>query len=1013
MRLQLVIEGSVLGAETRGVLAGIVVKAFIGRATRPAAGSVTSQLGVFTIAIDAASHPVLGSNVTLKFGLYLPEAKTAFHMTAPVRLARLIKDRILIEVPAAALASAFSKPRLSLLANGEPEKEIEVGQSLSIAGSRFQPATTHEVRLRLNRREVATLSLATDQFGVFDPTVIIPQLGLWTFDSGEALTLKQGVKTFGGQTLVVEVRYRDKVAATAKIAVSGRSSRPLGFVSDPEGRVRNAIQHDRDSLHLTFANLPRASSARVFIVRRQGDWNVGDPITPVNGRNGRPLALDVERAERQQTVTLTDVGQVLPGAYDLIVRPVRYGFEEDEEPVLGPRDIVIGRNITGLVVQENFWLGKPVLGGCVNAVPISGASVSERPYFHYRDTFAVGENVWAALDPGIVMPSQIGRKVAFYVIQSKTAAQWGASTALTHVPADAITELIVQSGCINVNKALVWTAAGPKGDYDIIADFGNNDPNPANFVKDGSYDTPLDMIDGYFSPGFRIVDDPGTMSEFAHAGAFNIDAPLLAGLGLGANLTVQDESGAYFPPGGFVPSNQTWPRLAIVRFPADFAGATNASQMSATKASYPLAVVVHGNGHNYTNYGFLLDHLARNGFVAMSIHIPNNRHGLGRANAFFDHLDTIRLIFGSKLQNNVGVLGHSRGGEVVFKIARLNNSLALGIGLKALVSLAPTDQYGNETINGAAAVPLFVLYGAKDCDVSGWPPYAGYNVRQTGFSLYDRYDDKDKSMAFVYDATHNGFVTAANESPPPPVLTVADQQKVLLAYTNAFFRMQQRNEPEWAGMFTGEWKPPSVGATPAEIYFQYRDTQRRAVDNFEGAHTATSWQTSTIGDTVTQAGLPANPTETQLYPQDNQSPHDTGGLRLAWDNNGDELNFAIPPGQRDVSAFSVLSVRVTQVVNSPSNPPGAQNFRLALRDGLANERWIRVGAFGKVPEPAAANVAGNKKSAMVTIRIPLSAYTIVCAGAVKVDLTDVTNVKLQFLDNAAGEIAVDELEFAN
>lgn len=1010
MGLQLVIEGNVVGSENNGVLAGIKVRAFIGRATHPAASSVTNGLGIFTLTIDAVKNAVFSSGATLKFGLYLPESKTSFHRTAPVRLNRLIKDGVTIAVPDAALASAFSKPRLTLLVDGLSAKEMEVGQSLSIAGSQFRPTTTHEVRLRFDGKAVAALSLTTDQFGAFSPTVIAPQLGLWAFDSGEAYTLKQGIKTFGRRTLTVEVLHREKVAARSKIAISHQLSQPLGFVSDPEGRVQNAIQYDRDSLHLTFANLPRASLARVFLVRRQGDWSLDDPVTPVLDRKGRPLVIDVERAERQQTVTLTEVGQVLPGAYDLIVRPVRYGFEEDEEPVLLPRDIVIGRNITGLVVQENFWLAKAVLGGCVNVFPISGASVSERPYFQYRDTFVVGENVWAALDPGIVMPGQFGRKTAFYVIQSKTPAQWGASTSLTHVPPIQPVEVIVQSGCINVNKALVWPAASPKGDYDIIADFGNNDPNPANFVKDGSYDTPLDMIDGYFSPGFRIVDDPGTMSEFTNVGAFNIDATLLASLGQGANMTVQDENGAYFPPGGFTPVSTTFPRLAIVRFPADVAGATNASQISVAKADYPLVVVVHGNGHNYTNYGFLLDHLARNGFVAMSIHIASNKNGLARANAFFDHLSIIKQIFGLKLQNNVGVLGHSRGGEAVFKIARLNNSMGLSIGLKALVSLAPTDQYGDETITGAASVPLFVLYGAKDNDVSGWPPYAGYNVRQSGFSLYDRYDDKDKSMAFVYEATHNGFVTA-NEI--PVALTVADQQKVLLAYTNAFFRMQQRNEPEWAGMFTGEWKPPSVGATPAEIYFQYRDTQRRVVDNFEETHTATSWQTSTIGDTVAQTGLPANPTETQLYPQDNQSPHDTGGLRLVWNSSGDEVDFVIPPGQRDVSTFSVLSVRVGQVVNSPSNPPGIQNFRLALRDGSGNERWIRVGAFGTVPQPAAANVAGNKKSALATIRIPLSAYTIVCAGAVKINLTDVTNAKLQFLDNAAGEIAVDELEFTN
>lgn len=1010
MSMKVVIEGRVFDAGTNGVLAGLVVRAFLGQANRSTAASITNDLGVFTITVDAGWLAVRDSSASLTFGVYLPDSRSPFYRTKPVRLKQWPEEGFGIGVPESALSAAFSKPRLILLADGVQTKEIEVGQTLSMAGSHFRPSASYEITLRFGRKPVSQFTLATDQFGVFSPTAIAPQLGLSAFESAETYTVKEAVKGIGGRTLTVDAAHREKAIVRSTVRISRRSSRPLGFVSDARGGVRNWIQHDKDHLHLTVANFSGAPMLRVFLVQRQGDWISGDPIRPALDRRGRPLAIDARQQRGVQTLRLAAPGQLLPGAYDLIIRPVRYGFEEDQELVLRATDTVIGRHITGLVVREDFWRAKPVLGGCVNALNISGASVSGRPYFRYRDTFGIGESVWAALDPGIVMPGQIGKKVAFYVIQSKTPAQWAADTSLAHVPPVPPVEVMLQSGCINANKALVWPAAGTKGSYDLVADFGNNSANPLTFVKDGSYDTPLDMIDGYFSPGFRVVDDPGTMSEFANVGAFNVDATLLAGLGFSADLTVTDENTAYFTPGSFVPVSVTFPRLAIVRFPADAPGATSASQLSLAKPDYPLAVVVHGNGHNYTSYAFLLDHLARNGFIAMSIHIPNGRHGLGRANAFFDHLTTIKTVFGAKLQNNVGVLGHSRGAEAVFKIARLNQSMGLGIGLNALVSLAPTDQYGREAISGAAAVPLFVLYGAKDADVSGWPPYAGYNVRQSGFSLYDRYDDKDKSMAFVYEATHNGFVTA-NEIAVG--LSVADQQKILLAYTNAFFRMHLRNEPEWVGLFTGEWKPPAVGATPAEIYFQYRDTQRRVIDTFEGAHTGTSWQTSTIGDAVGQSGLPANPAETQLYPQDNQSPHDTGGLRLAWDSNGDELTFAIPAGQRNVSGFGSVSIRVGQVLNSASNPPGVQNCRVALRDGAGNERWIRVAAFGAIPQPADANVVGNKKSAMATIRIPLSAYTIVCAGAVQVDLTDVTTVKLQFTENASGEIAVDEVEFTN
>jgi hypothetical protein len=326
------------------------------------------------------------------------------------------------------------------------------------------------------------------------------------------------------------------------------------------------------------------------------------------------------------------------------------------------------------------------------------------------------------MDPGIVMPGQVGKKIALNVVASKTAAQWNTSVALTHVAPVGPLQIVLQSGCINANKQLVWPSVGQVGTFDVVADFGNNDPNPSNFVPDGNFNTPVDMIDGYFAPGFRVVQDPGTMSSWSNVGAFAIDAAFLSGYGIGASMTVQDENGAYFNPGAFVPINVTISRLAIVRFPADGPGATQPSQISAAQANYPLFVVVHGNGHTYTNYAFLLEHMARNGFIAVSIHLNVGLSGLARANAFFDHFATMGTIFGASLQNKVAVLGHSRGGEAVFKIARLNQSLSLGVGLEALLALGPTDQYGRETLSGTDARPLFVLYGAKDDDVSGGRP---------------------------------------------------------------------------------------------------------------------------------------------------------------------------------------------------------------------------------------------------------------------------------------------------
>lgn len=1014
---RLVFSGQLTAGETRAPFAGVLVAAHSGDSKRPLAEMVTGRMGEFEAALEVGRYFALSPDQTLSFSVRLPGSQEPIFRSKAIPLARLPKGGVKLHIPDSVLARREQKPSVQVVVDGSEARALEIGQTLGLSASGLPPGALFEFRVALDGSGPLVQSLFSNAFGEIEPVTVLPQFGLWAFDSAETYTVEQALDRWAGGSLAWDLIYRKQPVARGKLPVLAELSRPFAFISDQEGRLVNAVQHDRDDVFLTLAQAPKPAGPqarmRAYLVPRRERWVVGESFQPVPDRRGRALALELEAVERFETVHLADAARIPPGAYSLIVRPLRYGFEEDEFHSLLTSDIVVGQGFTGLVVREDFWLAKPVLGGCVNAFPMSGSPVSGAPYFRYRDTFAVGEDVWAAMDPGIVVPGQIGKKIAFYVVASKTAAQWNASSALAHVAPGQPTEVVLQSGCINANKRLLWPAANQVGTFDIVADFGNNDPNPANFVRDDSYDTPQDMIDGYFTPGFRVVEDPGTKTEWPFFGSINVDAALLSGLGIGATMTVQDEDNFYSTPGGFTPVNVNITRLAIIRFPADFAGATQASQISAVKSNYPLVVVVHGNGHTYTNYAFLLEHLARNGFVAMSIHMQTGLHGLARANAFFDHLNTVKTLFGAKLQNNVGVLGHSRGGEAVFKITRLNQSLGLGIGLNALMALGPTDQYGREAISGAAAVPLFVLYGAKDDDVSGWTGGTP-QIRMSGFSLYDRYRDKDKSMAFVYDATHNGFVThneAFGTPPPPPLMTVADQQKILLAYVNAFCRMQLLGETEWAGMFTGEWKPPQVSATGATIPFQFRDTTRRTMDDFEGPHAPNDWQTSTIGGSVAQTGLPSAPVETQLFTNDNASPHDTGGLRLTWNSSGDQLVFSVPAGQRDVSAFKFLSLRIGKVVGSPSNPAGDQNLRVALRDGSGNERLIRASAFGRILEPAVANQVSNTKSAMATLRIPLTAYTVVCAGAVQVDLTDVTEVKLVCSEISTGDVAIDEFEF--
>ncbi len=1021
------IKGLVKEKESGIPLSGIFVKAYdkdlifddlLGAA-------VSDSNGKFEVVCESEDfQEFFDAKPDIYFKAYRADRQTLLHTTEDAIHWGMGKDsEFEILIPFASLHGQEQTQIILQSDDGTPRELFEAGESLVFQARGLRPAHAYEIEISMAGKELFISRLLSNRRGEIEETVLWPQIGFDDPNSNARYTPDEAQQRWANKTLTLTLASAGKRIAQQNIRLAPALTRPLVMATERDGRLLNGFEVGTQPLYLTLRNLPASGEARIFMTPRQHDWRVGDPIVAATLSNGRPAVRDVRlpQAGGQAVIEFAAADALLPGAYDFIVRPLRYGYEQNDVPRLLATDIVCSRRITGAVIREKFWTAKPVLGGCVNKLPVSGRTVSGAPYFRYSDTFEVGEDVWAALDPGIVDPNNISKMCALYVIQSKDDATWGTDNSLAHLPVlggnAAVQKLKVQAGCINVNRVLVWPAAMQPGEYDIVADFGNNTPDASSFVTDASYDTPLDIIDGYFVAGFRVVEDPGTMADFAHAGNWNYDEAVVAGMGLSGTVVVDDENGSYHNPGGFSVISSSVPMRAHAYFPADSAGVTDPAQISAAQANYPLVVVIHGNGHSYTSYDFLLEHFAKNGFIAASIHLNGGMSGLGRANVFFHHMTVLQAAFGAKLQNNIGIMGHSRGGEAVLKVVRLNQEGGLGYNINAVVSLAPTDQYGSEVLGDASSAPYLVIYGSRDCDVAGWTPYAGYTVPQTGFSLYDRAHGDKKSMVFVYRATHNGFITAndnaawASEN-PLDFLDPDPQKKITKAYMNAFLRQHLRGEAKWEGMFTGEWKPAEVAASGVRLFIQSQEASALTVDDFEGV--VPNWQLSTIGGVVSHgATLPADPDEGVLSPTlDTKSPHDTKGMKLRWNNLGDRLVFDLPA--LDVTAFSTLSFRISQKVDSASNPANQpQNLRVALKDGTGNERAVRVSPFAEIPFPDYRPIHTLSKSAMNTVRIPLKSYTIVCAGQTQVNLADLVSLTFLFSETATGEIDIDQIEFTN
>ncbi|HEX6430187.1 MAG TPA: hypothetical protein VF008_20995, partial [Niastella sp.] len=429
-------------------------------------------------------------------------------------------------------------------------------------------------------------------------------------------------------------------------------------------------------------------------------------------------------------------------------------------------------------------------------------------------------------------------------------------------------------------------------------------------------------------------------------------------------------------------------------------------------ALLPLVMIVHGNGHRVPLYYDLAKHLSGNGFVVAIANCLQNKEyeatlrdgkyyftseasdfyydnadqliyfvnpetqvgekvsdvkgrrnghkiianemdnlcALGRRNVIAEHLKFLKNSpHASRIQfSNIGVIGHSRGGEAVAAVAALPTPempplvLPDQCEIKSIISLAPTDNY--EKFDLLKSIPYFVLYGSRDEDVRGYDQQR--DGRTSGFSLYDRTYSSEKSMAFVYGATHNGFVrTLSGEGLDKFIkklkdkhdynddqirkdfLPEATQQNIAKGYMNAFLRMTLKNERFWQPLFTGEQKPKSLSqGSHKGIYFQYQahPDQAAMIDDFEVATAPENdWRNSTSGGEVrSNAGVE----EKEMMKLDDDTPHITRGLKIKWKSN-QELTFSIPDMHKNVAAYKFISFRIGRVMKKKQQ---LEDLRISL-----------------------------------------------------------------------------------
>lgn len=301
---------------------------------------------------------------------------------------------------------------------------------------------------------------------------------------------------------------------------------------------------------------------------------------------------------------------------------------------------------------------------------------------------------------------------------------------------------------------------------------------------------------------------------------------------------------------------------------------------------------------SYRGYDEPATALASNGYEVVSISAnainawDSDAYDAGaqaRAELILDHLALWRKWstvgggpFGTRFVGklnlqDVGLMGHSRGGEGVARAAQLNADRGGQFGIRAVLPLAPTD-FARSTVPGVA---MSVVLPYCDGDVSDLEGQLFYD--DTRYAVDG--DTAPRSTVLVMGANHNFFNTewTPGQSTAPSNddwfgdekaspcgakyagrLTAKQQQAVGTAYIAGFFRLQLGHEMQFLPQFDGsDSRAASAGKAVVRVTSQAPSASREDLNHFDkalpaGAVTgkATAAVCAGVTSTAVRAALP-------------------------------------------------------------------------------------------------------------------------------------------------------------
>ncbi|GAB2831039.1 hypothetical protein GCM10022221_32300 [Actinocorallia aurea] len=455
------------------------------------------------------------------------------------------------------------------------------------------------------------------------------------------------------------------------------------------------------------------------------------------------------------------------------------------------------------------------------------------------------------------------------------------------------------------------------------------------------------------------------------------------------------------------------------------------------------------------SHGYVVVSVAANGVNAQDAGYSEDRGALARGEVVMRHLDLlaeankgrgdaqlVSLFKGRLDMDDIGLMGHSRGGEGVVKAALMNAGRKHPYGIEAVLPLAPTD-FARATLPD---VPMAVILPYCDGDVSNQQGQHFYDD-----SLYADADDTAfKSSLMIMGTNHNFFNTEwtpgvatapANDdwsnqndatcgtNASPDRLTAAEQYDVGTAYIAGFFRLVQGGEDEFLPLFDGSDEvPASAGRAVVHGVAQAPAGERTDVAAFTSAASSAEVSGNATGvicasmlDRSPQTGLPSCATRLTTSQAPSWTPATyapnvaaTPVMRFSWADTTGRLTASVGKKDRKAAKSEYLSFRVARDETVPA--AAELDLSVSVVDGRGRTATVNVADLGDALTAFPGTASPLGKTWLRSVRIPVGDFkkvdtkdirSIVLAGASATGAVYLAD--LGFTDMSVGRATLDEL----